>query len=250
MDALRKLFKHFLSIPPPLPIQPNKNCRLIIDGTYFKDDFCLLVYDDCLNKKIIYQRIVLRENYFVYKRDLEHLKNQGIKLISVTSDGQKGLIKGLKEVFPDCIHQRCIVHIQRMSLIYLTRNPKTQAGQDLRELILKLSRIDNYIDKDLWIHYFERWSEHYHQFLQEKSEALSGRRWYTHKLLRRTRSLIKNALFNMFHYLDDEQIPKSTNGLETKFSYLKNDLKIHRGLSKENRQNFILWYNYFKYSKR
>ncbi|MBU3905605.1 transposase, partial [Patescibacteria group bacterium] len=72
---------------------------------------------------------------------------------------------------------------------------------------------------------------------------------YTHKLLRRTRSLIKNALPNIFHYLDNPETPKSSNGLECRFSYLKNNLNIHRGLSRKNRRNFILWYNYFKYNK-
>ncbi|MEA3464371.1 MAG: transposase, partial [Patescibacteria group bacterium] len=65
---------------------------------------------------------------------------------------------------------------------------------------------------------------------------------------RRTRSLIKNALPNMFHYLDNPETPKSSNGLESRFSYLKNNLNIHRGLSRKNRRNFILWYNYFKYN--
>jgi len=37
--------------------------------------------------------------------------------------------------------------------------------------------------------------------------------------------------------------------LESQFSYLKNNLKIHRGLSKESRENFIRWYYYFKKQK-
>ena len=54
----------------------------------------------------------------------------------------------------------------------------------------------------------------------------------------------------MFHYLDNPQIPKSTNGLESRFSYLKNNLAIHRGLSKKHRKSFIAWYNYFKYNDK
>ena len=96
---------------------------------------------------------------------------------------------------------------------------------------------------------FENWLKKYDLFLKEKSESFSGRKWYTHRSLRKTRSLIKNALPNMFHYLDNSEIPKSTNGLESRFSYLKNNLAIHRGLTEKNRKNFILWYNYFKYNK-
>ena len=135
-----------------------------------------------------------------------------------------------------------------MSLTYLTRFPKTNAGIDLRKLAKELHKIDNYEKKDLWIKEFERWSEKYDDFLKEKSESSSGRKWHTHKFLRRTRALIKNALPDMFHYLDDSNIPKSTNGLETRFSYLKNNLKIHRGLNRNNRRSFVIWYNYFKYN--
>jgi len=137
---------------------------------------------------------------------------------------------------------------QRMSRIYLTQFPKTEAGRELLPLVGKLHEIATYQQRDEWITLFHHWNEIYHDFLLEKSIAPSGRRWYKHKLLRRTRSLIKNALSDLFHYLDDPRIPKSTNGLECRFSYLKNELKIHRGLSTENRKNFILWHNHFKYN--
>lgn len=168
--------------------------------------------------------------------------------MSITSDGQKGLVKAVRDVYPNVIHQRCIIHIQRMSLAYLTRFPKTDAGIELRCLVKEIHKIETYYDRDLWIKYFNNWCKKYDKFLKEKSESDSGRRWYTHKSLRKTRSLIKNALPDMFHYLDDCRIPKSTNGLEARFSYLKNSLRIHRGLSNENRKNFVVWYNYFKYN--
>ncbi len=136
-----------------------------------------------------------------------------------------------------------------MSLTYLTKNPETEAGITLRCLVKELHKINDLEQRDYWIYQFKSWCEKYNDFLKEKSESPSGRKWYTHKLLRRTRSLIKNALPNMFHYLDNPSIPKSTNGLESSFSYLKNNLKIHRGLSERNRKNFLIWYNYFKYKK-
>lgn len=220
---------------------------MIIDGTYFKNNFCVLNYFDNDLKHLQFYRLVERENFFRYAIDLKLLKQSGLNIISITSDGQKGLIKAVKQVFPEITHQRCVIHIQRMSLTYLTRFPKTKAGIDLRKLVKDLHKIDTRERKYLWIKKFNRWCVKYNKFLKEKSASLSGRKWYTHKLLRRTRSLIKNALTDMFHYLNDCQIPKSTNGLESRFSYLKNDLKIHRGLSRKNRISFIIWYNYFRY---
>jgi hypothetical protein len=245
---LRILFKSYLNNPPRFKPRANTDCHLLIDGTYFKTSFCALHYFDNDLNHLQYFRIVERENYYNYLTDLEFLKQIGLTVASITSDGQKGLVKAVRDVFHNAIHQRCIVHIQRMSLNYLTRFPKTGAGIELRCLVKELHKIETYYDRDLWIEYFRNWCEKYNDFLKEKSESVSGRKWYTHKSLRKTRSLIKNALPNMFYYLDDYRIPKSTNGLETKFSFLKNSLKIHRGLSNENRKNFIIWYNYFKYN--
>ena len=250
ISTLRILFKNYLNDPPRFKPKVNNNCHLLIDGTYFKTNFCALHYFDNDLNHLQYFRIVERENYYNYLTDLEFLKQLGLTVVSITSDGQKGLIKAINDVFPNTIHQRCIIHIQRLSLAYLTRFPKTDAGIELRYLVKELHRIETYYDRDLWIKYFNNWCIKYNDFLKEKSESESGRRWFTHKSLRKTRSLIKNALPNMFHYLDDYRIPKSTNGLETRFSYLKNSLRIHRGLSNENRKNFIVWYNYFKYNSQ
>lgn len=155
VDTLRKLFKKFLNNPPPVKIKLNNNCHLIIDGTYFKNNFCLLDYLDNDLKYLQLYKLVERENFFNYAVDLEILKQSGLNVVSITSDGQKGLIKAIKLVFPEIIHQRCVVHIQRMSLIYLTRFPKTNAGIDLRILVKEIHKIDSYEKKDLWIERFE-----------------------------------------------------------------------------------------------
>jgi len=247
ISVLRRLFSEFLSKPPTYRIKKNSSCHLIIDGTNYGDD-CILNYFDNDLKYLQSGNIVNRENYDNYVVDLKLLKQSGLNMDSITSDGQKGLIKAINEVFPNVVHQRCIIHIQRMSKIYLTRNPKTDAGITLLYWVKKLHEIETPEQKNKWIGQFAGWQKKYRDFLMEKSESPSGRKWYTHKMLRRTRPLIKNALPNMFHYLDNSDIPKSTNGLEAKFSYFKLNLNIHRGLSKKSRKNFILWYYYFKYN--
>ncbi len=50
----------------------------------------------------------------------------------------------------------------------------------------------------------------------------------------------------MFYYLNDSNIPKTTNGIESYFGHLKNHLDLHRGLTEEHRKSFIKWYIYFK----
>ena len=48
--------------------------------------------------------------------------------------------------------------------------------------------------------------------------------------LKRARSMLVKAVPNMFHYLDDANIPKTTNALEGYYSRLKQRYRQHRGL--------------------
>lgn len=69
-------------------------------------------------------------------------------------------------------------------------------------------------------------------------------------MVRRAFVTINRALPNMFHYLDNPSIPKSTNSIESYFGHLKNHLDIHFGLAKGNRIKFMKWYIHFTNMKR
>jgi hypothetical protein len=134
-----------------------------------------------------------------------------------------------------------------MCLLWLTANPTYDAGKELRPLVLKIHLIKTHNDKLFWIQSFFAWEIKFKDFLKEKSYKLeTGRYWYKHKLIRRSFLTIKRALPNMFHYLDNANIPKTTNGIESYFGHLKNHLDLHRGLTERNRINFIKWYIYFR----
>ena len=55
-----------------------------------------------------------------------------------------------------------------------------------------------------------------------------------------------NALPHLFSYLNDPQIPATTNRLESFFKHLKEKLLLHSGLRLEARRNFIKWYLHLK----
>ena len=65
-------------------------------------------------------------------------------------------------------------------------------------------------------------------------------------MVRRSFMTIKRALPNMFHYLDNPNIPKSSNSIESFFGHMKGHLNIHRGLSYKHRKQYLMWYLYFK----
>lgn len=53
----------------------------------------------------------------------------------------------------------------------------------------------------------------------------------------------------MFKYVDDQTIPRNTNSLEAFFGHMKDNLRVHRGLTIEHKQNFIKWYLFFSNEK-
>ena len=49
---------------------------------------------------------------------------------AVVIDGQKGLLAAIQRHCPQALVQRCIVHIERLARIKLTRHPKTVTGRN------------------------------------------------------------------------------------------------------------------------
>ena len=60
--------------------------------------------------------------------------------------------------------------------------------------------------------------------------------------LKRARSMLLAALPDMFRYLDDTHIPRTTNALEGYFGRLKQRYRQHRGLARHNRDAYFRWY--------
>lgn len=230
-----------------LSVRTSGKVNLIIDGTYLSNNLCLLIYRDNEKKTTQLYRISDGEWYGEMLEDLRNLLTLGVQIESITCDGHKALLKAIKKACKGVIVQRCLVHIQRMCRIWLTQHPQSQAGLELRTIVNKLHLISNREQWGYWVVSLVRWYEAHQSFLNEKSiNPLTGRYWYTHKMVRRSFMLIKKALPEMFHYLDNPRIPKSTNSLESFFGHLKGHLSLHRGLSSDHRKNFIKWYLYLK----
>ena len=106
---------YFLERSPKANIILNKKSNLLIDGTYFKRENCFVIYYDHKLKHHQLWRYAKSEKEHEIKTDLRELKRNGVSLFSVTSDGHSSIKSALNKVYPDCIHQRCLVHIQRLS---------------------------------------------------------------------------------------------------------------------------------------
>ena len=244
IDTLQRIFYSFLEQSPEVVIRSSKKLNLRLDATYFRK-FCLVCYQDHSDGYTQLIRFSDGENYEEIKEDLENLVKLGLIIESVTTDGHKSILKAIKKSLPDVTVQRCLVHIQRMCLIWLTRYPKHIAGVELRKIVLMLMKIESENDKRYWTMLLDQWFTRHKSYLLERTiHQESGRYWYTHKLLRRSYFTIKRALPNMFHFLKNPSIPATTNGIEGFFSHLKNHLDLHRGLTIRHRIDFIKWYVY------
>ena len=248
--TLKTYFHNYLSKAPVLPIYPREKLNLLIDGTYFSNDICLIVYRDNAIKYTQLYRLTNGEYYHEIKEDLENLLKLNITIESITCDGHRAILKAIRLSCKDVILQRCLVHIERECKSWLTTNPKNIAGNELLFIVKKLSLIKHHFQSHEWIIELLKWHEQHKNYINEKSYSFYTKRyWFKHKMVRRAFIHIKNALPNMFQYLFNERVPKTTNGLESFFGHLKSHLLLHRGLTKEHRKNFIKWYLYFKNSK-
>lgn len=247
--TLKRFFHDYLSSPPRLSVYPSEKVNLLIDGTYFGKDLCLIVYRDNTIKFTQLYRLSNGKKYLEMKEDLENLLALGVQIESITCDGHPSLLKAINKVCKDIQLQRCLIHIQRMCRIWLSSRPKSEAGIELRKIISTVHLIQTEVGKQNWIISLIDWHKRYENYINQKSfNEETGRYWYTHKMVRRSFTVIRKALPNMFHFVNNPRIPSSTNGLESFFGHLKDNLSIHRGLSKQHRKNFIKWYLYFRNS--
>ncbi len=249
IDTLQRTFYAFLEQAPSVKILKRPHVHLRLDATYF-ERFCLLCYQDHEDGYTQLIRFTDGEHYREIKEDLDNLIKLGVQIESITTDGHKSMLKAIRKSLPDVPAQRCLIHIQRMCLLWLTRFPKHPSGVELRALVLMLLRIKTENDRLYWTAELYEWYSRHEVYLKEKTfHEPTGRYWYTHKLLRRSYFTIKRALPNMFHYLSNPKIPSTTNGIEGFFSHLKNHLDLHRGLTVKHRVDFIKWYVYLSNDK-
>jgi len=241
-----KLFNKIKSVPLSLSTDSNV---LVLDGTTIsKGKIALIVYDR-ISKQPLAWSFVEREYFESWYILLEKVRRKNYSTtIAIVSDGQKGLRKAVSAVFPGIMHQRCIIHIIRLSLSWLTKNPKTDAGIELRKLVCVIGKIKTNQEAKLWEKYFEEWDEKYSLFLKEKSiNPATGRKWHTHRKLRGVRSLIKTAIPNMFLYSRDARIPNTTNcvegGINSRIAEL---LHRHRGINEKQKIALVRSFLYLK----
>lgn len=151
----------------------------------------------------------------------------------IVSDAQKGLKKAIRERFPNLPAQRCMAHVIRLALAWLTQRPKTSAGRTLRVLVTALPRVWSEDEARAWTALFLRWYIHHRPFLSERTASPDGHAsWFTHKKLRQVVSLLRRSIPELFTYCIYPNIPRTTNHIEGGINAgIAEVVSRHRGLS-------------------
>jgi len=240
---LYRIIDYWLNNPPEnhKHILINHN-NLVFDGTFLHRPVSIITLLDAKNNTIISGKYGVSENsdrhllaFFI------PLIAKGLKPISFTVDGNPQVIRTLKTLWPDIIIQRCLIHIQRQGLMWCRRNPKTIYARRLRDIFIQIAHIRTKTDQDQFLESINSWENEYGRHIQSHPER--GRVFSD---IKRACSMLLKALPDMFHYLDNPDIPFSTNGLEGYFSRLKRNYRQHRGLDKKRLNNYFAWYFFLR----
>ena len=170
-------------------------------------------------------------NYY-YRRKL--LEDRGWIFTAIVVDGRRGMIK----VFNDIPLQICQFHQMKIVTKYLTRKPETEAGKELRSIMLTLSHTNEKEFTLLLNNYNKKWGD----YLKEKTYITGTKHWYhTHKKVRSAYRSLETNLPYLFTYqkYPELNIPNTTNSLDGSFVHLKDKVKIHHGLRKDRRYKMI-----------
>jgi len=238
------IIDHWLGIRPLFPPENLASVKhLVFDGTFiWRRKIEAVILLDAERRKMVKGEYGLRENSpFALLNFFTKLRSAGLSPKSATVDGNPTVIKALKVIWPDIIIQRCLVHIQRQGLMWCRVNPKTAAARKLRLLFVAVTGVNTEAQKKIFLESVRRWEYRHGRKIDSRPE--SG---WVFSDLKRAKSMLLKSLSNMFHYLDDSNIPKTTNLAEGYFSFLKSRYRNHRGLSPKKRQAFFQWFFFLK----
>jgi len=206
----------------------------IADVTFFKRDFGLCVIRAPHLKINIYAQEVKSESVDVYRQGRFDLEKLGYTFKAIVLDGRPGV----RQLFSDVPIQMCHFHQKQIITRYLTNNPKLEAGIELKIITTTLCQTN---EKD-FTNALNAWNRKWYSFLKERTtDPLSGKWFYTHKRLRSAYRSLKINLPYLFtyHKYPDLNIPNTTNSLDGCFAYLKELVRVHRGINKTLKRKII-----------
>ena len=207
---------------------------VLMDTTYWGRNWGLLLMLDSERSKVIWRKYVSHERLCDYKEGIDYLRKQGYEIKGIVCDG----LRGIFQLFSEYPVQMCQFHQVAIIRRYITQNPKLEAGKELKSIAKLLTKTD----KGTFIEVLEAWENKWEMFLKERAtDPHTGKSRYVHKKLRSAWLSLRRYLAYLFVFQEHQEsnMPNTNNALEGTFTALKNSMRNHSGMSKENRKRFI-----------
>lgn len=220
-------------MPPPPELAPRVMVA-VIDGTFFGRTRGYLVVRDPHRRENVYWSEIKHETLNEYQCARDTLESQDFVIQAVVADGKRGI----QGVYNDLPIQMCHFHQKQIITRYLTTRPKLKASIELKKLVHRLCDAD---EKDFALG-LEAWRKKWRKFLNERTITPgSNKRPFTHRRLRSAYRSLKTNLPYLFTYkrYPELNIPNTTNGLEGSFAYLKELVRVHRGIKPDLKLKII-----------
>ena len=217
-------------------ISKDKHVSIQMDTTYWGRRFGLMVIRDTTRGKVLWRKYVTHETIAGYMEGVNWLKSNGFRIYGAVIDGMKGLAKALSPLPV----QLCQFHQMLTVRHYLTQDPDIEASKALLDLVNKITDMD----KESFIGAFNEWYEKYQDVLNERVHDGRIKKKTPPFMRPRLRSAYFSVKRNMpllwtFYDRPELGLPHTNNALEGLFSELKTKVRVHSGISKENRKKLL-----------
>jgi hypothetical protein len=225
----RTLHRFLINYIVPTKVHTPGALFVIVDALYFRKKkhttpWCAVVFRDPLKKENLWWGFGPVESTHLYHQGRTALEALGYTLLGVTGDG----LAMIRKVFADIPFQMCLVHMERIVIRKITRNPQTEAGKVLLALVRTLRDTPSVFWRQRFMQYVSR----YRDFLNERTHHPESGTWsWTHQELRSAVLSLKQFEPFLFTHETVRSLPQTTNSLEGHFSHIRDIVRVHRGIS-------------------
>jgi len=207
---------------------------VVADATFFTRSYGILRFRDPNSKQNLIWKEIHSETPGQYEQLKNELEIQGYWIKAAVLDGKRGV----RNIFSGIPVQMCQFHQVAIVNRYLTTRPVLEAGKELRQIALRLTKSD---EKE-FTKLLDDWHAKWKKFLKEKTSNPFTNQWhYTHKRIRSAYRSLNTNLPYLFVYqkYPELMIPNTCNSIDGSNTTLKNLLRIHRGMNRKNRYKMI-----------
>ncbi|KFI61964.1 putative transposase [Bifidobacterium cuniculi] len=162
----------------------------------------------------------------------------------VVRDGDGGLLKALRERWPDTPVQRCLFHVCLAITKTTGTKPSTDICQQLRDLAVQISEVHDDESAIRWLDGRQDWCHRWQEYLDETVTDAKGRKRPALPRIVAVRRMADRLIASgtLFAFLDQEGAPATNNRIESANGRIRQMPRDHRGMSKARMVKAICWW--------